>query len=229
MALFKGKANQSTTRNVVKEGSEQFLRLMRDGTLYVADWRQASVNAGFGYMANVGAFSTPILGGGAGTVLDIDEPELTISIPSGTTLFPLRIHVSAQVPLIAADSDETEILIAVDQDKAQDATGTATAETVYPMNTLVAKTSACTVRSAYTATCTDPVLDLELAHAVAVGDVQGIATNANWGMLDLLYEPVTSPPINGPAMIVVYWGGTVGTSGFAVASWIEFPTTDFAL
>jgi len=69
---------------------------------------------------------------------------------------------------------------------------------------------------------------MELARTVLTGDVQGTAANALWGKLDLLYEPLTSPIITGPAMLLVYWGGTVATTGFAQIEWIEYTTTDLA-
>ena len=79
------------------------------------DWRMESVKAGNGYHVDVGGFSTPIQGGGAGTILDQDQPECTIAVPAGKVIIPIRIHVTCQTPLIAADSDEAEILIAVDK------------------------------------------------------------------------------------------------------------------
>ena len=185
------------------------------------DWRMDYIKAGKGFHVDIGAFSTPIQGGGAGTVLVQAEPEGIISIAAGYTLIPIRIHVVCQTPLIAADSNESEILIAVDKAAAVAGSGTATTETPVNMHTGSSATSATTCYSATTGAFTSPTLGMELGHAVKVGDVQGTAANALWGDLSLLYEPVTPPILTGPCAIYIYWGGTVATTGFAQVEWIE--------
>jgi len=224
-AIIKGLARNAGSVERVSEGAEVFLRMLRDGTLVSANWKQAAIFQGLGFMVNVGALSTPIAGGGNGTVVDLDQPEFVVSVPSGVSIMPIRVEITCQLPLIATDSDESELLLAVDQDSAWAADGTSTAETIYNMNTLKGTASRCSAISLVSADLTDPVLDLELMHRVALGDVQGTAANANWGQLFGLYEPVAVPVINGPAMLIGYWGGTVATTGFACAQWIEFPTT----
>ena len=185
------------------------------------DWRMDKVLGGQGYHVDVGAFSTPIQGGGAGTVILIDEPEGVISCPTGTVIIPIRIHVVCQVPLLAADSEESEILIAVDKSAAIAGSGTATAETAINMHTGSSNTSLCTCVSATTGAYTDPTLGLELGHAVLLGDFHGTPANAMWTPLTLLYEPLTPPILVGPCAIYIYWGGTVAVTGFARIEWIE--------
>lgn len=196
------------------------------GLLYsslVADWRQAFIARGYGYHVDIGAFSTPITGGGNGTVLDQDQPEGIISVASGTTLVPVRIHVQCHTPLIAADADESEILIAADRAAAYAGDGTVTTETAVNMRT--STTGGITAASAGTGNITNPTLGYELARTVITGDVQGTAANALWGSLDLLYEPEYPPFLVGPAAIYLYWGGTVATTGFAQIDVLAFPTT----
>lgn len=203
-------------------------RATRDGTLFAADWKQALVMEGRGFHFDVGAFSTGIVGGGAGTVLDLDQPEAVLSIPSGTSIIPLRVAVQCQVPLLATDADEAEILIAVDRTAASAGDGTKTAETIFNLRTDNPSASLCTATSAYTADLTDPVLGIELARKVITGDVQGTAANALWTPLELVYPGPQqfAPIIVGPAMLVVYWGGTVAVPGFAQIEWAEFDTSD---
>jgi hypothetical protein len=187
------------------------------------DWKMDAVRAGKGFHMDVGEFSSPVTGGGAGTILDQDKPEGIVSCPSGTVIIPIRIHVVCQVPLIAADSNETEILIAVDKAAAVAGSGTATAETPINMHTGSSNTSGCTCKSATTVAYTSPTLGMELGHAVRVADIilAGTATNALWSELSLLYEPITPPILVGPCAIYIYWGGTVATTGFAQVEWIE--------
>ena len=193
------------------------------------NWKQNGIIDGNAFQVTVGTFSTPIQGGGAGTVFDQDQPELYISVPSGTGIMPLRIRVDCQTPLIAADSDECEILIAVDRTQAI-TDGTGTTETPFNMRTDLTSTnraSLCTVKSACTGNTTNPSLSAEFSHRVIVADVQGTPANALWGSLYEEWEPGQSPVIIGPATLLVYWGGTVATSGFCSASWLEMPTASW--
>lgn len=230
MAIIKGTARQTTSVTRVAEGVEQYLRMLRDGALVLVDARDAAVQEGRGFMANVGTLSTPIAGGDTGLVVDLDKPSFVLSIPTGVSIRPFRTEVTVGLPVGAADDDEIDILIAVDQDKAWDATGTATAVTIYNMNTLNSRASSCTARRTFTATTTDPVLDLELAHYTKVFELYSTAGTAGnaWTTSKLLYEPVAPPIINGPAMLIVYWGGTVATQAFMCAQWLEFPTVSFS-
>lgn len=221
---------QAAQYATVPNGADGFpvvARAMRDGSLSVADWMNLKNMEGRVFQVDVGAFSTPITGGGAGTVLDADQPEALISIPSGTTMILNRVAVQCQTPLLATDADEAEILVVVDKDVAWDGTGTMTAETPLSIRTDQKRTSNCTAKSAVTGDITvAPTADIELARAVITGDMNGTPANALWGLLDLVYEPVVKPIIVGPAMLVVYWGGTVATKGFAQIQWAEVPSTD---
>jgi len=77
-------------------------------------WLQARVAEGRGFHVDVGAFSTPITGGGAGTIIDIDQPEFALAIPDGTAIMPIRIDVAVLPGLQTTDSHETEIVVAAD-------------------------------------------------------------------------------------------------------------------
>ena len=187
------------------------------------DWRMECIRAGQGFHMDVGALSTPITGGGNGTVIDQDQPEGIVSCSSGC-IIPIRIHIVCQVPIIAADSNETEIVIAVD--KAAAAAGAAgiagaTAETPVNMLTGASATTGCACYSASTADWTNPTLGMELGHAVRIADIGGTAASQAWGDLSLLYEPLTPPILKAPCAIYLYWGGTVATTGFAQVEWIE--------
>lgn len=195
--------------------------------LVVGDWRQALLARGLGWNVTIGSFSTPIVGGGAGTVLDLDQPEGVLSVPSGYCLVPLRISIQCQPPLIAADNDEIEALIAVDRTAAASTDGTSTPETPLGLRTDISSGCPIVCTSAYTADMTattgaDPVLSFELARAVKVADVQGTAANAKFDELQLVYEPANPPFIVGPAAVYLYWGGTVATSGFAQCNFLAF-------
>ena len=206
--------------------AEQKLRMLM-GALLDADWKEALVARGFGWHVAVGTFSTPIAGGGNGTILDSDQPELSIAIPSGTTFIPLRVRVDCQVPLLAADSEEAEILISVDRTQLADTTAASgTVETPLNMRTDRIGGCPCPVLSAVTVNLSpDPVRSMELAHAVALGDFQGTPANAMWTQLMCNYEPLRPPFVVGPAGFNIYWGGTVAVSGFAAAEFLAIPSS----
>ncbi|HEY6114778.1 MAG TPA: hypothetical protein VI172_02365 [Candidatus Dormibacteraeota bacterium] len=190
----------------------------------LADWRMGLVARGFGWHADSGAFSTPGAGGGTSAVIDQDRPNMLISVDSGFTLIPLRIHVAAQVPLLATDSDEAEILIAADIALAAAGIGSATTA-LTPVNMRGGKTGCpATVYKTLSANITNPTLGLELAHAVIVGDVQGTPATALWTPLSLVYEPLNPPLLVGPCAIYVYHGGTVATTGFINADFLCIPS-----
>lgn len=228
MTILKAKGQQTTAIQGVSEGADVYLRALRDGSIVSADWRQAAIIGGFGFMSNSGELSTGKVGGGAVTILDQDRPELLVSVPNGICIMPMRIGVHVQ-PGAPSDAEEQEILIAVDQDAAWDATGTCTAMAIYNMNTLSSKVSSCTGRHAFTTNITTPpVLDLELARLVIEYDVAAAGEVAQ--MLDLVYEPKTLMVINGPAMLLVYHGGdNVNIGGFIDAQWLEFPENTFSV
>ena len=188
------------------------------------NWKQDLVLQGKAFQATVGSLSTPIVGGGNGTVIDLDQSELRIAVPSGTAIIPLRIRVDIATPLLASDGNEVEILIAVDRTQAI-TDGTDTLETPINMRTDNQISSLCTVNSATTADHTDPVLGMELHHPLLTADSQ-TAVGVMWGQLFADYDPTASPVIVGPATLLVYWGGTVATSGFCSAEWAELASGD---
>jgi len=227
MALVKGKAQQTSAKQGESEGADVFLRALRDGSMVLADWKQAAVMGGFGFMTHTGAFSTGVAGGGSAAVIDADRPNFTLSIPDGISVVPLRIgvHVITGAP---ADANELEILIAVDVNQAMATAGTATADTIYNMNTLASRASTCIARDTYSATLgADPSLELELARKVLIYDL--VSTGTIGVIMDLVYEPQNPPIINGPAALYVHFGGAAASTGYVDATWLEFTESTFSV
>ncbi len=196
-------------------------------SLLMADWRQSLISRGFGWHADSGAFSTPGAGGGTAAVIDQDRPNMLISIPANYCLLPSRIHVCAQIPISAADSDESEILIAADVAAAAAGIGAATTA-LTPVNMRSdLGTAGCpaTVYKTLSANITNPTLGMELGHAVKVVDYVGTPASAMFTDLALLYEPMRPPMLVGPCAIYVYHGGTAATTGFINADFLVFPSS----
>lgn len=224
---FRIQAAQYANVPNAKDGFPVVARGTRSGSLSIVDFMQMKNMEGRVFKINIGSFSTPVAGDG--TVIDQDRPVALVSVPSGTTIILNRVAAQCQTPLIAADANECEILVAVDRTAAWDGTGTCTAATPLSLRTDNKRSSVCTCKKAFTADITTaPVLGIELARKVITADVNGTAANALWGELALDYEPVVKPIIVGPAMVCLYWGGTVATSGFGKIEWAEVPSTDIA-
>ena len=192
------------------------------------DWRMDAIRDGRGFHVTVGALTTPIVGGGAGTAITIDEPEVVISVPDGTSILPIRVSVQCELPAINTVTNVSEIIIGADKDAAWDTNGTSTEETAVNMRTTHTATSLCSCESAFTvAITTAPALDYEIARAQSIfASSYGTPISA-FQELKLLYEPLSPMILDGPCMLLVYWGGTVATSGFAQVEWLEFPSTYF--
>lgn len=206
------------------------------GAALHVDHIQSLIARGYGRWVTVGAFTTGIVGGGAGTVFDLDQPEFAIAVPAGTAIRPFHIGIQVQTGLIAADNDENEILVAVDSKGMWTGDGTSTAEIPSNLRTDLATGSACRVGSAFTADMTttnivgtgaDPVLDIELARVVSQIDVS-TAVGVNYKVDSLLYQPLYAPLLVGPCTILGYWGGTVANiGGFAQIGWVEAPIAEW--
>ncbi len=209
-------------RSVDFTDSEVATRSIFNAVLH-ADWRQALVARGYGWHVDVGAFSTPIVGGGAGTVIDLDRPEFGLSVPTGYCLIPLRFHAEAKPGVQTTDAHETEIVFAVDRVAAWVGDGTVTAETPLNMRTNVATGCPVSAFSAATADITDPVLGYELGHSIQAQHF-GDATGTEMANIRLLYEPLTSPFLLGPCAVYGYWGGDIAAAGFASLDFIVVPS-----
>jgi hypothetical protein len=195
------------------------------GGLLSADWRQAMIARGYGWNVTIGTLSTGITGGGAGTVLDLDQPEFILGVPANYALIPLDFHIQVNPGLQTTDSHVTEILIAVDRTQTFDASGTFTSET--PLNLRTNNSTGCPIvcGSAFNADTTDPVLSFELMRKEAFTDVQGTAATVNQYQFNLDYEPKNPPILIGPSMVVGYWGGSIAAVGFAQLNFIACPAS----
>jgi hypothetical protein len=202
------------------------------GEQYMMDWVQRRKLQGFGFGANVGALSTPVVGGGDGTIVDLDQPEFGMTIPSGKTIAVYRLKIQLLAPLMATDADEMEALAFVDTTAA---TVTAAldgtwANTITPKNLRIAlanvHASECVVKSVCSADTTDPTESYDLDHLQITGDMNGTPASAVWTKGEMLYEPKSPDYIVGPASLFAYWGGTVATSAFMQIEWVEYDTAD---
>lgn len=225
MAKLKAKARQDSDVSRVSESGTPYARATRDGALINLDWKSSLIMEGRGFYARVGTLTTPVNVAGSANVIDVDRPDWVVGIPSGTSILPYEVDMQMKPVSATADDNEIDILLAVDQDKMNaSSSGTATAGVIYNLNTLHSRASSCYFNYTYSATMTDPVLDLELMHVTKIFELHS-SIGEIWMEFALHYEPKTVPIINGPAMLIGYAGGTKGAAMFHQIKWIELPTS----
>ena len=163
---------QQTSKLILAQGSQGAPGMSMARELHIQDWKQARILEGRGFIATVGALSTPVVGGGAGTIVDNDQPEFGMIVPANYVVVPLRIAAQLSTPLGATDADETEFIAFVDTTAATVAAaldGT-WANTITPKNMRIALNnaiaSACTVKSVCSADTTEPTESIDLFHTL---------------------------------------------------------------
>lgn len=220
-------ATDSNIRLKNHAGGSEDLKAVFDGAASVESLMFQLAVRGYCWNVTVGSFSTPITGGGAGTVLDADQPELVIDVPNGFAACIFEAHIQLQPPLIASDSDECDCVIGLDRTAVSGATASnGTVET--PINYRTDITAGCplSVVSAVTTNLSaGPTVSAELQREQLFGDVQGTAANAIYHHARLDYMPRVPLWAIGPATFFAYWGGTVATTGFAQVSVCAIPAS----
>jgi len=186
---------------------------------------------GQGGHVTIGALTTPIVGGGSGTTIEIAQPAGILNIAPNAVMIPVRFKVECEVGGVAADDEVDEILIAVDTGNAADGVNETTAvnEQVYNMrgdlgNGLAGLVSAWSAVTTNLTTAPVHTMELDRAqHHREFGDATGLQITK----FELLYEPVHPPLLAGAsnlgAAVYVDWAGTVAVSGFAQLQFVIFP------
>ena len=203
------------------EGNIQSLFANRAGAVVQVNLIDQLIAAGYGYHVTIGALTTPIQGGGAGTILDTLQPEFSLAVPSGSAIYLIRGSVQAELPA-DQDGDVQEILFAADRLAASNASSaTGTVEVAFNMRTDNPRSSLCTVVSANTVNITAPTHGLEIARKQEVTNI--VTSGITQGVLELLYEPLSPLLLVGPASFYALWGGTQAMSAFGQFQWVEMP------
>ena len=79
-----------TVNRVTGDGQFLAVRGSRDGAPIVMDWKLAMAMEGRVFHAGAGIDLTPI----TSAAFDQDQPDFWLSVPSGTTILPLRVEVA---------------------------------------------------------------------------------------------------------------------------------------
>lgn len=201
-------------------------KVLPGGVLPTADWIMQLIMRGFGWHFSIGSDITPITGGGAGTVFDLEQPEGIVSIPAGWTMVPFDINVDVQPGLQTTDSHVVDIILSVDRSQAWNGTGTATTETPNNLRTDIAAGCPLTVRSAFTADVTTITLapTMDLARWSGKTDFQGTPADSIIRTAQVRYAPARPPLVVGPAMMLLYFCGSIAVVGYASFNFLAVPS-----
>ncbi len=206
--------------DVLTEGNVEMPAISKLGELFTADWKQRLIRAGLAWQVQVGGITAgadilPVLGGGNGTTMDTDQPELCVGVPSGYYLIVMEAHVATYAHSVT-DKTINTILLFADRTQSIADTGAASSTAVTPVNLLDGAPGQGTplAEKAYTADVTDPVCSEILDFACNEGYVSATPGTAIQG-LKMDYVPQAPTILAGPCQVVLCWGSTnaSGASG----------------
>jgi len=215
---------EQVSPSVLGEGGEETARLSKMGQLYTVDWKEKLIQAGKVWVVNVGgitAGAAPLLysGGGAGTTIDTDQPELIIGVDAGYYLIPLEISVAAEANL-DADVEHAEIIAFADRTQAPPTSATTVgAGGAVTFNNMLDGAGSFPGRGFFLVNTdlTDPVASEVLAYEHLIVSDAGVAASQQVIRLKMHYEPSAPPKLAGACSIVVCWGGSDALGVLAIA------------
>ena len=237
MANIKAKVGQ-VSPSVLGEGDIDVLSMTKMAQIFTADWKYKLVAQGLAFSAHIGTLTAGadvglIVGGGNGTTVDSDQPEMLIGVDAGYYLIPLEIRVIADVDIDAND-EYGEILVFADRTQAPPTTATGTPGVVTPNNLLDGGPAfPGRVFGGVTTDLTDPVMsefiDMEYVNGAEFVS-NGSATNLTNGIvyrLKLVHTPIYPRILAGPCEIVICFGGTAAVNGMIAAEFACVPSSWF--
>lgn len=217
--FLRSKAKQQS-REVLADDGVGNVAMTRAQQLFTADWKTELLLAGYVYSFSPiaaaiagGDETTPqVTGGGAGTVIDSDQPEIIVGCDAGYVLIPLEFHCSAKVD-IDADAEVGNILLFADRTQAPPTSATATALTG---NNMLDGGTAFPGRAWHTVTVdiTDPVMSDMLVFETIRG-AEVTAAGESIVKLSATYQPAIPHLLDGPCSVVACWGGTAAVTALA--------------
>ncbi len=216
-----------------QDGLRRALRSTRAGQLYTADWKTELVQAGYAFNVTVGGVSAGanvllITGGGNGTTINSDVPEMAIGTPAGYFHVPLGFTCSIQQDFGNADADEANIILFADLEKRIPAPVIASSTLETPLNLLDGGPDSVSraMSACHTADIADPVCTVLLAYSTIQAAQVG-ADSTVVGKLKCNFDPSFPSLFKGPCSVVACWGGTTAATGLASYTWAEVPVARF--
>ncbi len=228
--LARAMVNQKSPA-VSADGVSTGFRATRIGQLLTADWKTELVLSGSAFNVTVGAVTggaaeALITGGGDGTTIDSDQPELAIGTPSGYYHIPLGFTGAGRVDF-DADAETAEMILFADttQSIPQPLSASSTIEVPTCLVDGL-KSSVSYAQSAVTTDITDPICSLLLGLSLWRASEITAAGAHDMGMR-LDFDPSFPTILKGPCSVVACWGGTAAVAAACSYSWAEVPIARF--
>lgn len=220
MANIKVKGAQNTAVSRESEGAFVYARGTRDGSLVAIPWIQSLLLEGRVFFANVGNATTAI-------TLDASwantDPDISLDVPSGTSIIPLRITVVFEAYGTAAVCETMALC--------SKTLGASSAGTVFipiNLNNRSANGSLCacyvgpTVTSGYTTGGFELFRDCQQAAATQATEA-GTPYKYEWSVGKDGFAPV----LQGESSLQV-WATSQAATGYIQIIWAELPTSAIA-
>ncbi len=200
------------------------VRGTRDGSMVTCDWFTGMAMEGRAFGINTGVDTSPDTFNAAYAAA---EPDILITVPSGTTIIPVFIQVNMEDTGTAAVVDIVAVASSV-----YDAATTSDDLTIKNMRMDAPNSSLCSAVAVVTGTGTTPLTGNYVEFWRGAGGIAADAFNGNttptselitrtaWNVKDSLVPPV----IVGQGSLNVY-ASAQGGLGYITVIWVEVPST----
>jgi len=220
MAVIKAKARQTTSVSRVGEGAENYMRMLRDGTVGIADLIALWSLEGRIFTVTNGQSTTPRTWQASGT-LDTKEFDLHIAVPASVVIIPLSLEVVFETYGTTAVA---ELML---QYGTGSVVGTATSDTPTSSNANAGISSACTCKTASaTGTALTSVTE-EIWHDMlqAAETVASAGEDVHWKPQRFEYIAMKTGVLHvvGPSVQLVGFFVSQAPTGFYTFKYAELP------
>ena len=226
--------SQQAYPRVDQDGVQSQIQQSVLGEIFTADWKQRLLRAGFLYRLTVGTITVDVnvarvTGGGDGTFIELEQPEIGIGVPAGYFLIPVEIKIGCQVHL-NSDNDDASIIATTDRTQNIPSLSGITHVAEVPVNMLDGQRSfPGTAISAVETDLTTPVVSEILDYETIKGSAAGTVASLSAIHLKMNYQPLVPSVVAGPCAIYAYWGGQAGVGAIATVVFGCVPSSYYPL
>ncbi len=222
MAIGMGKIRQTTSVTRKGEGEEEYLKLLRDGTLTIENWIAALSLEGRVFTWNSGFETTPA--DLCDTTLDDSEFDMHIAVPSTVVIVPLEMNIVFDV---FGTAQIVEVVMLSGSGSVTGAGASGYSSTAQSSNISSGLSTACTLTSVATAGTAFTTNKKEIFHGgnqyaiTAAGPTQqGQQEIFRWRAKESgVYDVV------GPSQQLGVIASAQNGTGFISLKWAELPVT----
>ncbi len=221
MAVIKGVAKQTSGVARVSEDAEQYLRLLRDGTVGIVDLIALWSLEGRVFTCNLGTGTSAA--SFQGGTLDLTEHDLHVAVPSGVCIIPLELQVTFETWGTVQINENVMVK------GSGSVAGTGTAVTPKSSNENVGYASACTVTGACATGTAFTTVDIELwrESTQRVVTISTVTEAANYTKQNFKWSALQSGVLQvvGPSEQLGVFASSQAGTGFIMLKYAELPAS----